>query len=340
MKGFSGTGLAFLMTLVSSGFSSTPGVSSGSLAADTLTAEIGAKFKNNSTTTDGMAAKSDYFGHHGYEKCHVSYKTKCHTTYKEKCNTIYHVVSHIKYKKHCSKKGKDNDDEYYPPMQYADYGYGGEYDIGHHFSGYHGGRYSYGGHGGGGYGYNKAEIERSFSEDKDKCDNDDNRRTDDKEGDLNLGQARSDNQNSNQIKAQERFLFNEKKKCKCRHYPYKVHHKVPSHNCKIYPVKHCINHPVKHCDHHHHESHGGYDDYHYDEDHHYRSDNGPEARETANQKNAGSNKKTLFGRFSQSLGNRFADSMYLHTLYLLRQKFLGCISRPTLQYPVITYPYI
>ena len=34
------------------------------------------------------------------------------------------------------------------------------------------------------------------------------------------------------------------------------------------------------------------------------------------------------------------DSMYLHTLYLLRQKFLGCISIPTLQYPVITYPYI
>ena len=57
-----------------------------------------------------------------YEKCHTSYKTKCHTTYKEKCNTIYHVVSHIKYKKHCSKKGKDNDDEYYPPMHYAGYG--------------------------------------------------------------------------------------------------------------------------------------------------------------------------------------------------------------------------
>ena len=47
--------------------------------------------------------------------------------------------------------------------------YGGGYGIGHHYSGYNGGGYSYGGHGGG-YGYDKAQLERSFSEDKDKCD--------------------------------------------------------------------------------------------------------------------------------------------------------------------------
>ena len=75
-------------------------------------------------------------------------------------------------------------------------------------------------------------------------------------------------------------------------------------------------------DHHHsggyddHHSGGGYDDYHsgggsdyhYGDDHHYRSDNGPEAAgESADQKDEGSDKKTLFGRFGQSLGNRLAN---------------------------------
>ena len=53
---------------------------------------------------------------------------------------------------------------------------------------------------------------------------------------------------------------------------------------------------------------GGGSDYHYGDDHHYRSDNGPEAAgESADQKDEGSDKKTLFGRFGQSLGNRLAN---------------------------------
>ena len=67
MKGFIVTGLAVLMTSVSSGLASTPDVGSASLTADTLTPDIAAQFKNlNSTTTGGIAdARSDHYGHHG-----------------------------------------------------------------------------------------------------------------------------------------------------------------------------------------------------------------------------------------------------------------------------------
>lgn len=191
-----------------------------------------------------QAIARDY-GHedHGYEKCHHSYKKECHTTYKELCETVYHTVYHTKYRKHCTK-GKKGDDDYHHDDYHHDdhYGTHSSHGYGHSGDDHHG------------YGHYKRSSgalveERTFGDDK--CE---------REGDIELLERSGQ-------EAQPRIFFG-KKKCNCKYIPYKIHQKVPSHKCKKHPVKICDNKPVKHCEHKHHD--------HYDYGH-YRTNPGSQS---------------------------------------------------------------